>query len=140
MFNGFLILADMKPKAEFIQLSPQLVVADVVKTAEYYRDVLGFKILGYWHNPPVFAMVARGSAEIQLGLADDASRPQVSNCVQRKDGLDLYIRVSDAKALLEELTGKVEIVEPLCKQVYGMIEFAIRDCNGFKIVFGQDAS
>jgi len=130
----------VKPKIEFLQLAPQLVVADVVKTAEYYRDVLGFKILGYWHEPPVFAIIGRDGVELQLGLADDVNRVQTSNNVQRKDGLDLYIRVSDANALYAALALKTEIVEPLCKQVYGMLEFAVKDCNGFKIVFGQDVS
>ncbi|HRG10667.1 MAG TPA: hypothetical protein PLJ08_18975, partial [Cyclobacteriaceae bacterium] len=109
-------------------------------TAEYYRDMLGFKILGYWHNPPVFAIIGRDGVEIQLGLADNVNQVQHSNNLQRKDGLDLYIRVSDAAVLHRELASKIEITEPLCEQVYGMIEFAVKDCNGFKIVFGQHVS
>jgi hypothetical protein len=38
---------------------PQFTVPDVVQTAEYYRDVLGFAIAGYWADPPVFAIVQR---------------------------------------------------------------------------------
>lgn len=127
-------------KAEFLQLAPQMVVAEVVKTAEYYRDYLGFEILGYWHEPPVFAMIRRGFVELQVGLADDVTHPQTSNTAQRKDGLDLYITVGDIQLLFDEMSAKgVKIVQPLCKQVYGMIEFAVEDCNGFKLVFGQDA-
>ncbi|MEQ1587858.1 MAG: VOC family protein [Cyclobacteriaceae bacterium] len=127
-------------KAEFLQLAPQLVVADVVKTTEYYRDYLGFEILGYWHEPPVFAIVRRGSVELQVGLADDVTHPQTSNTAQRKGGLDLYITVGNIQSLFHEINTKgVKIVEPLCEQVYGMIEFAVEDCNGFKLVFGQDA-
>ncbi|HCZ34452.1 MAG TPA: hypothetical protein DHV26_00830 [Cytophagales bacterium] len=130
----------MNTEPKFLQLAPQLVVADVVKTAEYYRDMLGFKILGYWHNPPVFAIIGRDGVEIQLGLADNVNQVQHSNNLQRKDGLDLYIRVSDAAVLHRELASKIEITEPLCEPVYGMIEFAVKDCNGFKIVFGQHVS
>jgi uncharacterized glyoxalase superfamily protein PhnB len=129
----------MRP-AEFLQLVSQLVVADVVKTAEYYRDYLGFEILGYWQEPPVFAMIRRGSVELQLGLADDVTHPQISNTAQRKGGLDLYITVGNIQLLFDEMNARdIKIVEPLCKQVYGMIEFAVEDCNGFKLVFGQDA-
>lgn len=127
-------------KAEFLQLAPQLVVADVVKTAEYYRDYLGFEILGYWHDPPVFAMIRRGSVELQLGLADDFTHPKISNTAQRKCGLDLYITVDNIHLLFDEMNARdIKIVEPMAKRVYNMIEFAVEDCNGFKLVFGQDA-
>ena len=32
---------------------PQFAVSDVVRTAEYYRDVLGFEIAGYWDGERV---------------------------------------------------------------------------------------
>ena len=32
----------------FIAAVPQFAVADLVRTTEYYRDVLGFQIAGYW--------------------------------------------------------------------------------------------
>jgi hypothetical protein len=31
---------------------PQFTVPDLVRTAEYYRDVLGFHIAGYYGTPP----------------------------------------------------------------------------------------
>jgi hypothetical protein len=34
-------------------ISPQFVVPDVVAAAEYYRDVLRFRTLGYFLDPPV---------------------------------------------------------------------------------------
>jgi len=45
-------------------ICPHFVVPDVVVSAEYYRDVLGFKIMGYWFDPPVFAIVARDNVKI----------------------------------------------------------------------------
>ena len=32
---------------------PQFAVADLVRTTEYYRDVLGFQIAGYWDGERV---------------------------------------------------------------------------------------
>jgi hypothetical protein len=40
-------------------IAPQLVVPNVVATAEYYRDVLGFVINGYYLDPPVYTIVER---------------------------------------------------------------------------------
>ena len=48
-----------KPVARLTMISPEFIVADVVAAAEYYRDVFGFKSLGYFLDPPVYAMVGR---------------------------------------------------------------------------------
>ena len=125
----------------FHTVSPQFAVADVVKTAEYYRDSLGFTIDGYWLDPPVYAIVRRGSVEIHFGLADDLKNPQNSNHEHRIGGLDLYVRISGIEALYDELKNKnVRIINPICAQEYDMLEFIIEDCNGFKIAFGQNNS
>jgi uncharacterized glyoxalase superfamily protein PhnB len=111
-------------------------VADVVATAEYYRDVLGFKILGYFGEPPVFAMVARGSVEFHFGKAD--AEPQRSNLELRKISSDAYIRVDDVEALFKELTASgADIIEGPTRRIYDCVEMEIRDCNGFKLVFSQ---
>ena len=37
----------------FVAAVPQFTVPDLVRTAEYYRDVLGFQIAGYWDGEQV---------------------------------------------------------------------------------------
>ena len=121
----------------FKKLAPQLVVPDVVKTAEFYRDELGFKILGYFLDPPVYAMVSRDGAEIHFGKADNNS-VQVNESVRKRLGTDVYIWVSDIDQLFAELSGRnVEIVDGPIKRVYGSREVVIKDCNGFQLVFGD---
>lgn len=60
----------MVTRAILTNIAPQFVVHDVVKTAEYYRDKLGFTILGYFVDPSVYAIVARNGMEIHFGIAD----------------------------------------------------------------------
>jgi len=116
-------------------IAPQFVVQDVVQTAEFYRDELGFKILGYFADPPVFAMVARDGVEIHFGKAD-GDRVQVNESVRKGLGTDAYIWVSDIEKLFEELSARnVEIVEGPVKRIYDCIEIVIKDCNGFQLVF-----
>jgi catechol 2,3-dioxygenase-like lactoylglutathione lyase family enzyme len=123
---------------KFKRLAPQIVVPDVVTTAEFYRDKLGFKILGYFAEPPVYAMVERDEVEIHFGKADDGAAVQVNEALRNGLGNDLYIWVSDIEEMFEELTGRgVEIVEGPVKRVYDCIEIVIKDCNGFQLVFGQ---
>ena len=119
------------------KVAPQFVVPDVVKTAEFYRDELGFKILGYFLEPPVYAMVCRDDVEILFGKAD-GDLIQVNESVRNGLGSDVYIWVSDINALFEELSSRnVDIMEGPVKRIYGSTEVVIRDCNGFQLVFGD---
>ena len=122
--------------AKLNKVAPQFVVDDVVKTAEYYRDFLGFKILDYFLDPPIFAMVERDGVEMHFGKADKEGLK--SNTAKRKIGYDAYIWTSDIDALFEEFKIKnVDIVEGPVKRQYGNREIVISDCNNFKIAFGD---
>jgi hypothetical protein len=45
--------ADAAAAIHFKAAVPQFTVPDVVRAAEYYRDVLGFQIAGYWNGERV---------------------------------------------------------------------------------------
>lgn len=118
-------------------IAPQFVVTDVVKTAEFYRDQLGFTILGYFADPPVFAMVIRDDVEIHFGRADDR-KVRTNEEVRAGLGTDAYIWVTDVRALHEELLMKnVDIAEGPIRRVYGSTEVVVKDCNGFQLVFAE---
>jgi catechol 2,3-dioxygenase-like lactoylglutathione lyase family enzyme len=124
-------------KAVFRKIATQFVVEDVVATAEYYRDVLGFELLAYFADPPVYAMLARGEVEMHFGKADDRLT-DVSNLAFRKVAFDAYIWVDDIFALYDELTASgADIVEGPVRRIYNSTEVVIRDCNGFTLVFGD---
>ncbi|MGH9947320.1 MAG: VOC family protein [Pyrinomonadaceae bacterium] len=122
---------------EFRKIATQFVVEDVVVTAEYYCSVLGFELLGYFADPPVYAMVSRGGVEMHFGKAD--SRPVDQSSIQfRRVGFDAYIWVDDIPALFDELKSSgANIIEGPVKRIYESTELVIEDCNGFKIVFGD---
>jgi len=119
-------------------ISPQFVVPDVVAAAEYYRDTLGFEILGFFGEPPVFAMVARDAAEIHFGKADhgEAVAP---NATRRKSGLDAYIWADNVDSLHEELHERgAKIIEGPVRRSYNCCEITVEDRFGFRLVFGSD--
>lgn len=127
----------MGRKCEFLGVAPQFVVPDVVASAEFYRDKLGFELLGYFADPPVFAMVRRGKAEIHFGRSDTGA-VRTNDEVRRGLGTDAYIIVDNIHALYDELVAaRVEIVEGPITRAYNCTEITIRDCNGFQIVFGE---
>ncbi|HMQ02448.1 MAG TPA: hypothetical protein PKD26_00845 [Pyrinomonadaceae bacterium] len=124
-------------RVEFKKIATQFVVEDVIATAEYYRDVLGFEILGFFSDPPVYAMVARQGVEMHFGKAD--ARPtDITNTQFRRVGFDAYIWVDDIPSLFGELTASgADIVEGPVKRIYESNEIVIRDLNGFVLVFGD---
>jgi hypothetical protein len=129
-----------KAAAKCKSICPHFVVPDVVASAEHYRDVLGFKIMGYWFDPPVFAIVARDNVEIQLGKSDDGAPPS-PNRVRREESLDAYTWVNDVDARHAELQGHgAKILEPATLRVYKCYELMVEDNCGFRLCFSMDTS
>lgn len=123
-------------------IHPIFLVHDVVKTAEYYRDKLGFTFNRYWGEPPCFCIVWRDSVEIFLkGPECPGQELVVRPNRSHSDAWDVYIRVTDADAMCAELRGKgVKIVREPENTVYEMREFEIKDINGYAICFAHDTS
>jgi catechol 2,3-dioxygenase-like lactoylglutathione lyase family enzyme len=122
-------------------IAPQFIVPDVVASAEYYRDKLGFKILGYFLDPPVFAMVARDSVEIHFGKSADGAGASPNHLRRPGLGLDAYIWVNALDALHEELKSRgAKIVEAPTMRIYNCYEMVVEDNCGFHLAFSQDES
>ena len=113
-------------------------VADVVRAAEYYRDKLGFTIVGYFfEEPPVFAMVGRNDQILMLSLMG-AGRGG-SNRNYKDDALDAYLWTDDVDGLHTEFQRSgADIVAPPALRIYGMKELEVRDLDGYVLCFGQD--
>ena len=115
--------------------TPQFTVPDVVRTAEYYRDVLGFDIAGYWGEPPEFVIVSRDLVELFFNRADQSE----VRTGRAAGAYDAYIRVAAVDDLASELrTHGAEILEGPEDRVYGQRELVIRDCNGLILAFGEE--
>jgi hypothetical protein len=122
---------------EFYRLAPQFVVPDVVQAVEYYRDKFGFEVLGYFLDPPVFAIVSRDGAEIHFGKSDKGE-VKVNNSVRKGLGTDAYIFISDVIGLHDELTMRgANIIEGPVERPYDRTEITVVDDNGYQIVFGE---
>jgi len=130
----------------FAAAVPQFTVPDLVRTAEYYRDVLGFQIAGYWNGdrvtlaaatPPVFAIVRRDQVQVFFNRADQSA----VRTGRAEGAYDAYVRVTGVDALAEELRSRgADILDGPEDRVYGQREFVVRDCNGLVLAFGEDTS
>ena len=131
--------AQTKSAASLKMISPEFVVPDVTAAAEYYRDIFGFKILSYFLDPPVYAVVERDAVEIYFGKADGgaASSPNVT---RRAIGLDAYIWTNDLDALYAELQSRgAKIIERPTMRVYRCYEMVVEDNFGFRLAFSMDS-
>ena len=78
------------------QIAPQFFTTNLPATLAYYRDTLGFECLGTWHDPPVYAIVARDEHRIHFRLAE----PPAPNPDKYADELlDAYLFIENADAL-----------------------------------------
>lgn len=119
-------------------VAPHFSVVDVVATAEYFRDTLGFEIRGWFGDPPVFAMVGRDNVEFFFNqLPPGAATARVRAPV----AYDAYVHMKGVDRLAEELrTRKAEIREGPVDRVYGLREVVVADLNGIVIAFGEERS
>jgi len=122
-------------------IAAQLFVNDVIESAEYYRDVLGFTFDRFFGDPPVFVGVDRGEAKLLLKQAPESRKPLISNTAYPSPGgfTDVYIYCDDVMALADELRAKGAdiVVEPVDRPIYNGRELHVRDCNGWVLCFGQ---
>lgn len=121
-------------------IAPYFIVDDVVATANYYRDRLGFRYERFWGDPPAFCMVVRGGIVIMLSQLERTGLMRPNRLADpHGEGWDAYIWVDDADALHAEFVSKdVTIARGLCDQPYGCRDFDVEDCNGYRLCFGHD--
>ncbi|HEY1707709.1 MAG TPA: VOC family protein [Rhizomicrobium sp.] len=127
-------------KAMFLEAAPFLLVDDVVKSGEYYRDVLGFNLGRYFGDPPGFVIMQRNTARVMLRQAPASAQPAaITNTSKMFEALDLYIWVSDVTVLAQELAKRgADVVNPP-ELEDGRNEMLVRDLNGYLICFGEVA-
>ena len=130
----------------FVAAVPQFAVPDLLRTTEYYRDVLGVQIAGYWDGArvspggdaaSVFAIVWRDQVQIFFNRA-----AQMDVLTGRdKEAPDVYLRVTGVDLLAEELrTNGADILDGPEDRIYKQREVVVKDCNGLILCFGEDTS
>ena len=121
-------------------IAPYFIVDDVVATANYYRDALGFRYERLWGDPPAFCMVTRGGIVIMLSQLERTGLMRPNRLADpHGESWDAYVWVDNADALHAEFVSKgVMIARGLCDQPYGCRDFDVEDCNGYRLCFGHD--
>jgi uncharacterized glyoxalase superfamily protein PhnB len=108
--------------------------------AEWFRDVLGFDVDDarvFTLDPAEgasYAIVERDGMEVHLQIRRVEPGPRDPNAYE------CYARVPDAGALLDEVTARgANVVQPLERQPYGMVDFSVASPEGHVLMFGSPA-
>jgi predicted enzyme related to lactoylglutathione lyase len=128
-----------KPARRNWSIAPYFVVDDVIATANYYRDSLGFAYDRFWNEPPSFCMVARNGVVIMLAQLERTGVMRPNRYVDPEGGAwDAYLWIDQVDALNAEFKARgVKITRDVCDQPYGCRDFDIEDCNGYRLCFGE---
>ena len=130
---------NQRPNQPRWSIAPYFIVDDVVTTANFYRDKLGFQYDRFWGEPASFCMVARNGVVVMLAQFETIGVMRPNRFVDPEGSAwDAYIWIENADALNAEFKAKgVNIIRDVCDQHYGCRDFDVEDCNGYRLCFGQ---
>lgn len=117
----------------FVQTTPRLPVRNLARTLSFYCRILGFVAETLWpEEHPTFCILRRDTA--QLGFYE----PDLDHQPPGPYGAgELYLEVEGGATLCGTLRGQVAIAWGPEVYTYGRREFAIRDPDGYLIIFTE---
>jgi lactoylglutathione lyase len=125
------------------KLTPNIMVEDVNRTLQFYKETLGFEIVATVPDEGRFdwAMLKRDGVEIMFQSRASLGA-EIPALQQREIGgaLTFYMNIEGVKELYADLKGKVSIVQEMHTTFYGAQEFAIQDSDGYILSFAETVS
>jgi uncharacterized glyoxalase superfamily protein PhnB len=122
-------------------LTPNIMVPDVNEAVRWYQDNFNFKFANRGDTldkPLEWAVVQAGDIEIFFQKTESLTKEMPA--LKGKEigaSLTFYIKVKDIQKLYESVKEKVEIVRDMRETFYGAKEFAVKDLNGYILVFSE---
>jgi catechol 2,3-dioxygenase-like lactoylglutathione lyase family enzyme len=128
------IQAEKLSKPALLAAEPQLFVADIAASTEFYTGKLGFAVAFTYGKPPFYGQVFRDGARLNLRcLPTPVIDPQLRDSEHL---LSASITLDDAKPLfLEFQAAGVEFHQALKTEPWGARTFIVRDPDGNLILF-----
>lgn len=109
-----------------------IAVHDLERSANFYRDVLGFEIIEI--GDPGWRFFKRDRCVIMAGECPDALSPEKLG----DHSYYAYMDVDDIDQLHAAVVAKgAQVTKTLHSETWGMREFGIRTVDGHRIMFGS---
>jgi catechol 2,3-dioxygenase-like lactoylglutathione lyase family enzyme len=114
-----------------------LLVDDVRRAVDYYRDALGFDVGLYEQLPDHYGYASRDGCHVHFARFEGA-RPRPNSQAAPPDMFDVYFWVEDVDAFHEEVVGRgADIVQGPVNQGYGLRDIRVRDPHGYILAVGK---
>ena len=129
-------------KATIVGAEPQLFVADIKRSCEFFCKKLGFSLVFSYGDPPYYAQVGRDAARLNLMCVE---RPAIESTVRdREELLSVSLTVATADEIkllfLEFQSAGVTFRQKLKKQPWGAKNFVVKDPDGNLLLFAGPAN
>lgn len=133
--------ATTSTKAVVSAAEPQLFVADINASCDYFAAKLGFVVGFTYGEPPFYAQVSRDSARINLRCVE---QPVIDAALRdREQLLSASFTVATAEEIktlfLEFQNAGVTFFQSLKREPWGARDFIVRDVDGNLLLFAGPA-
>jgi catechol 2,3-dioxygenase-like lactoylglutathione lyase family enzyme len=120
---------------------PQLFVADIKASCDFFTGKLGFSIVFTYGEPPFYAQVARDAARINLRCV---SRPPIDPELRDREellGASLTVATAEGikKLFLAYQSAGVTFFQMLRREPWGARDFIVKDPDGNLLLFAGPA-
>lgn len=127
----------MTTTVRFEGLTPNLLVADVMASIAFYRDVFGFELHFRVPDEPPYVFASLKRDEIEFFVNAAAGVIKEFPTLRAGHTSTLFVVVDHVDALFAAVKDRAPIAMPLKDQFYGMREFAVFDPDGYLVTFAQ---
>jgi len=128
-------------KATIVCAEPQLLVTDIKRSCDFFRDKLGFTLEFSYGRPPYYAQVSRDAARLNLRCVEQTVID--SRVRDREELLSVSMTVATADEIkllfLEFQSAGVAFRQTLKKQPWGAKNFVVKDPDGNLLLFAGPA-
>lgn len=129
-------------KAMIVGAEPQLLVTDIKRSCEFFREKLGFSLVFSYGDPPYYAQVGRGAARLNLRCVE--GRVIEATNRDREELLSVSMTVATADEIkllfLEFQSAGVTFHQRLKRQPWGAKNFVAKDPDGNLLLFAGPAN
>jgi catechol 2,3-dioxygenase-like lactoylglutathione lyase family enzyme len=128
-------------KARIVGAEPQLLVADIKRSCDFFCKKLGFSVVFGYGDPPYYAQVGRDAACLNLRCVE---MPVIESTIRdREELLSVSMTVATADEIkllfLEFQSAGVTFRQTLKKQPWGAKSFVVEDPDGNLLLFAGPA-
>ena len=128
-------------KAVIAAAEPQLFVADIKSSCDFFNGKLGFKIAFTYGEPPFYAQVMRDGARLNLRCVE---QPVIdAELRNREELLSASLTVATAEEIealfLEFQASGATFFQTLKRQPWGSRDFIVNDPDGNLLLFAGPA-